>query len=823
MSASLVRARAFAALLVLSTVACFPEGVTTMSRAPSAVAANTTPASPAAVSSAASPLPSVIVRDKKGKPVAGVPVIFSVASGGGTVTGASQTTDAQGIATVGGWTLGATVGMQSLVASAEPLPQNSAAGDKLPPVTFTVEAKAMTPSQMVKIGDGQTGVVASALAQQVGVQLKDGAGNPVGGASVTFAAGNGSSVNPTTVSTNASGQALTTWTMGNTAGGASLTASSGTLTPATLSATAVAGAPARLTLVGDAQTGTVGKPLANLVGVTVLDAHDNVVQNVDVSFVGANGSAVSPATVKSDVSGQALTQWSLGTVAGAMSVSATVGSLAPVSLSATAVAGPPATMDKENDAQTGTVGQALAQPVGVVVKDSYGNIVKNYAVTFAPGNGSSVPAATVNTDANGRASTAWTMGHTAGWASMTATAGSAPSTTLTAQALAGPAFQLSGQNDNQTGQAGATLDQPIVVFVGDEWNNPVENATVSFSPSDGAVNPSSATTGANGLAQTAWTLGSSSGTISLTATVGSLTPLTFHATVQAPDPCAAISSLGVPQTLTGDLRFSECVYGGPQNGMADVYAMPLTASTPMEIWVESPDFDTHVTLYRDTYSAMADVLAFNDDGFDSGTNSRVQFLGGAGNFLIGVENQGIEKGAYRLSTKTWNGALDACNVVFAVSGTSTNQFLDNGDCKRGTPTIWADKVMLYLHAGETVQMTMRSSAFDSKIDVERRINGSNTVVASNDNGGGGVNGKDAQLTLTAAVTDYYTVYLTTAGTSAVGGAYSLSIMTPPGGTPAVTASVRATTTSTRQLGETARAIVNGFRTGTKEPRTTVRQ
>jgi adhesin/invasin len=163
------------------------------------------------------------------------------------VSGASQTTDAQGIATVGGWTLGATVGMQTLVASAEPLPDNSAVNDKLPTVTFTVEARAMTPSQMEKIGDGQTGVVASALAQQVGVLLKDGAGNPVAGASVTFAAGNGSSVAPTTVSTNASGQALTTWTMGTSAGGASMTASSGTLTPATFSATAVAGAPASLT------------------------------------------------------------------------------------------------------------------------------------------------------------------------------------------------------------------------------------------------------------------------------------------------------------------------------------------------------------------------------------------------------------------------------------------------------------------------------------------------------------------------------------------------------------------------------------------------
>jgi hypothetical protein len=71
--------------------------------------------------------PSVVVYDQTGDPLAGVAVTFEVTSGGGSVTGGSQVTDAQGIATVGGWTLGTTVGSNTLVASAA----------NVQPVTFT--------------------------------------------------------------------------------------------------------------------------------------------------------------------------------------------------------------------------------------------------------------------------------------------------------------------------------------------------------------------------------------------------------------------------------------------------------------------------------------------------------------------------------------------------------------------------------------------------------------------------------------------------------------------------------------------------------------
>jgi adhesin/invasin len=60
--------------------------------------------------------PAVRVTDANGQGVAGVTVNFAVTAGGGSVTGASQVTDAAGVAAVGSWTLGSTA-TQTLTAT----------------------------------------------------------------------------------------------------------------------------------------------------------------------------------------------------------------------------------------------------------------------------------------------------------------------------------------------------------------------------------------------------------------------------------------------------------------------------------------------------------------------------------------------------------------------------------------------------------------------------------------------------------------------------------------------------------------------------------
>ena len=79
--------------------------------------------------------PAVRVTNDLGQPVAGFGVTFVVTGGGGSVTGATQTTNSDGVARVGVWTLGPDAGTNTLEARAGGLTGS--------PVVFTAQA---TPS-----------------------------------------------------------------------------------------------------------------------------------------------------------------------------------------------------------------------------------------------------------------------------------------------------------------------------------------------------------------------------------------------------------------------------------------------------------------------------------------------------------------------------------------------------------------------------------------------------------------------------------------------------------------------------------------------------
>lgn len=98
-----------------------PGNVATAVKANSSTTLTAAPGAPVAEP------PSVIVSDQNNKPLAGVHVIFSVTGGGGSITGGNVTTDVNGVATVGSWTLGAAGGSNTLTATA----------GNLPPVLFT--------------------------------------------------------------------------------------------------------------------------------------------------------------------------------------------------------------------------------------------------------------------------------------------------------------------------------------------------------------------------------------------------------------------------------------------------------------------------------------------------------------------------------------------------------------------------------------------------------------------------------------------------------------------------------------------------------------
>src|SRR5439155_1269161 len=127
--------------------------------------------------------PSVIVRDAHGNPVAGVSVSFAVAPGNGTITGASQTTNASGIATVTSWTLGTTVGTNTLRATSQGLNGS--------PVIFTATSRPAAPSASRSLVSVTPGVITASTGSSVAtisVTVRDGFDNPIPGATVMLAA-----------------------------------------------------------------------------------------------------------------------------------------------------------------------------------------------------------------------------------------------------------------------------------------------------------------------------------------------------------------------------------------------------------------------------------------------------------------------------------------------------------------------------------------------------------------------------------------------------------------------------------------------------------
>jgi hypothetical protein len=85
-------------------------------------------------------VPAVRVTDRAGAPVAGARIVFAVGAGHGTITGATQTTDADGVARVGSWTLGGDIGTDSLSATVASLPAVyfTAAADPCVPLPYAV-------------------------------------------------------------------------------------------------------------------------------------------------------------------------------------------------------------------------------------------------------------------------------------------------------------------------------------------------------------------------------------------------------------------------------------------------------------------------------------------------------------------------------------------------------------------------------------------------------------------------------------------------------------------------------------------------------------
>ena len=516
--------------------------------APSTIATNGGTGQSVVVGTAVLTPPAVIVKDRFTNPVPGVFVVFTIASGGGTIVGNAVTTNSAGIAAVTSWTMGTTVGTNTLTAVAQ------SGGITGNPVTFSATATAGAAARLTAVGSTSlTGTVARALTPVPQVKVTDASGNAVAGAAVTFTPSAGSLIGPVgSKTTDAAGLASPdVWLLGPVAGSYTLTAASSGVTSATFTAAASADVANTMSIVsGNSQSALAGRPVAIEPSVKVVDVHNNAVAGIEVLFeVASGGGTAVGRRVTTNAQGTATVGgWTLGDAVGSNTLVAsvqTVGvSVGSVTFTATGTAGAASTMTASaGQNQTAAAGTAVTTAPSVVVRDVRGNAVAGVAVTFTVGSGGgTVLGGTATTNASGIAAvTSWTLGGSGGTQSLIASSGTLPQVTFTATATAGAAARMTGfSSQSQSGiVAGAALtaSQRPAVRVTDAEGNPVTGASVTFrvagNGSSGYLTASdtvaTAVSNVNGIATVgAWTMPALSGTSTAIASIsGVVDTVTF--------------------------------------------------------------------------------------------------------------------------------------------------------------------------------------------------------------------------------------------------------------------------------------------------------
>jgi hypothetical protein len=198
----------------------------------------------------------------------------------------------------------------------------------------------------------------------------------------------------------------------------------------------------------------------------------------------------------------------------------------------------------EGNGQKAALGTTLPVALEVRVLDPYSqNIYSGVTVTFSDGNhGGVFNAPTAVTDANGYATTSYTLPKALGTYTITASAIGAA--TFTETALHGPMTALVIKSGwNQSAPLLAPFANPVIAKARDAYGNGIPGVAVTFSSNGGgtfSANP--VTTDSNGLARVNYTTGTKGGNLQILATVGGFPSASFWEYV-IPGPPTAVTKV----------------------------------------------------------------------------------------------------------------------------------------------------------------------------------------------------------------------------------------------------------------------------------------
>jgi hypothetical protein len=249
--------------------------------------------------------PTFVVKDQNGTPMGGVPVTVAVSQGGGTLAN-GPSASASGPTPVGQWTLGKTMGANSVTITV--------AG--LQPLTITVTSLAGAVAKIVaKSPTDLAGTVGQGVNPLPTVLVTDAFDNPISSSGISVAVTGGGTISSPTLTTDAAGNAAEAgWTLGTVKGSNTLTLSDGS---ASIVFMAVAAAGPLQTLAvasGDGQSALAGTSVSQPVRLSPTDQYGNRLDNQTVTFSVAAGGGFIPSVVAQSASDGFVTAptWTLG-------------------------------------------------------------------------------------------------------------------------------------------------------------------------------------------------------------------------------------------------------------------------------------------------------------------------------------------------------------------------------------------------------------------------------------------------------------------------------------------------------------------------------
>ena len=193
-----------------------------------------------------------------------------------------------------------------------------------------------TPKSIARVSADSVSTAAGvAMTQPLVVEVIGGDGAPLMNTSVVWRiVDGGGSLSDTSVVTDASGHAETTYTPGTTLGFAHVMATAGSVS-STFTVSLVAGAATTLEKFGsDSPAAVVGSTIT--LSVKLVDQFGNGIANATINW-SADGGSVATAMSTTDSTGVANVTYTVGATPGTYSLTATFGDLAPVTFSITGV------------------------------------------------------------------------------------------------------------------------------------------------------------------------------------------------------------------------------------------------------------------------------------------------------------------------------------------------------------------------------------------------------------------------------------------------------------------------------------------------------